>query len=88
MATLIRLNKELFKDEASYQEFVETFREALSGENLPMVLPSDTDDVLFAAISPELTKKVLCDKILQRLGENPSLMDELRDRLENDKIVD
>lgn len=88
MATLIRLNKGLFKDEASYQEFLGTFQEALSGGNLPMVLPSDTDEVLFTAISPELTKQVLCDKILQRFGENPSLMDELRDRLENDKIVD
>jgi hypothetical protein len=87
--TLIRMKdfSSLFKDRASYERFVQIFQEALSGGEMPMVL-TDEEEVLFTAISPESTKEVLCGKILERLSENPSLVDDLRDRLENDNIVD
>ena len=85
----IHLNqhKGLFKDEASYQEFVAIFQQACGNGGLPMVL-DDTDEVLFTAISPDCAKEILCNRILERMGENPRLVDELMDRLENDPIVD
>jgi len=87
--TLIHLGsmKHLFKDEACYREFEQSIRDGLAKGDMPMFL-TETDEVLFTAISPESTKEVLCNRILQRMGENPSLIDDLRDRIENDEIVD
>jgi hypothetical protein len=85
---LIRLEeyKNFFKSDEAYHEFVRVFRDALSGDSMPMVVADE--DIFFTAVSSESTKQILCDRILKRFGENPALIDELRDRLENDDIVD
>jgi hypothetical protein len=86
--TLIKLDqhKRLFRDEASYNQFIQLFRDAFTEGQTPMVI--DDENVLFAAISNQAATEMLAERILDRLGENPSLMDDLTNRLENDPIVD
>jgi hypothetical protein len=81
--------KNLFRDEAAYRQFLGILKHAIEGGTTPMVFAgTDENPFAFSIISLAETKKVLCERILDRLGESPALMAELRDRLENDPIVD
>lgn len=76
--------KSLFKDEASFRTLIQHFRDALENHGMPLVL---TDrEVLFTAVSPEATQDMLCERIVNRLSENPAMLDELEGGL-NDEIV-
>jgi hypothetical protein len=77
--------KGLFKDETSFQTLVQYFRDALANHGMPIVLTNK--EVLFTAVSPEATQDMLCERIVNRLSENPALLDEIEGGL-NDEIVD
>jgi hypothetical protein len=77
--------KGLFKDETSFQALVQYFRDALANRGMPIVLADK--EVLFTAVSPETTQDMLCERIINRLSENPALLDDIEGGL-NDEIVD
>ena len=77
--------KGLFKDETSFHTLVQRFRDALANNAMPQVLTDK--EILFTAVSPEATQDLLCERIVSRLSENPSLLDEIEGGL-NDEIVD
>ena len=79
-------HKDLFKDEASFNKLIGVFKAALDQNAMPMVL--STRELLFTAISPEMTKEVLAERILKRFWENPDRLDELRRRLESGELVE
>jgi hypothetical protein len=79
-------HKGLFKNEASYHELVELFKQALSVNSMPLILAEK--EVVFTALSPEGTKELLRDRILKRFSEDPGLLAEMKDRLEKDVIVE
>jgi hypothetical protein len=77
--------KGLFKDDASFRTFVQRLRDAMANNSMPLVLTDK--EVLFTAISPEATHDMLCERIVNRLSENPALLDEIEGSL-NDEIAD
>jgi hypothetical protein len=77
--------KGLFKDEASFHSLVQRFRDAVANHGMPLVLSDQ--EVLFTAVPPEATHDLLCERIVNRLAENPALLDEIEGGL-NDEIVD
>ena len=77
--------KSLFKDEASYLNLIQRFREALANHAMPLVLTNR--EVLFTAVSPEATHDLLCERIINRLSENPGLLDKIEEGL-GDEIVE
>ena len=76
--------KGLFKDEASFRALIQQFREAMAGNSMPLVLTDK--EVLFTAVSPEATHDMLCERIVSRLSENPTLLDQIEAGL-NDEIL-
>jgi hypothetical protein len=78
--------KDLFKDEASYARFVGLLRASINENAMPIVLAER--EFLFTAVPPGATKEILSERIIRRLWENPGLLDDIRDRLENDPIVE
>jgi hypothetical protein len=78
--------KGLFKDDNAYQAMLNVFTAAFSKSNTPLVFVGK--EVLFTAVSPEGTKQMLTDRILKRISEHPELIDEVKDRLEHDAIVE
>jgi hypothetical protein len=78
--------KGLFKDDAAYRTMIDVFLRAIAKDNSPIV--REGKKVLFAALSPEATKVLLTERILKRLSANPELVEEIKDRLEKDAIVE
>ncbi len=85
-AIILDEHKSLFKDEASYRQFVKLLRSTISQNTMPLILADR--ELLFTAVSPDATKEILSERILKRLWENPDLLDELTSRLESDEIVE
>ena len=67
-------HKDLFKDEASFHQLVSIFRTALDQNSMPMVL--STKELLFTAISPDMTKEILAERILKGFWENPERLNQ------------
>lgn len=78
--------KALFRSEAAFEEFLQVFRTAFKDDAMPLVVSGK--ELLFAAVSRESAQQLLADRILKRLGENPQMLADLRERLESDDIVD
>ena len=76
--------KHLFKDESSYEEFVTGLRESLRYDLRPIMSNSE---VLGASLSAEGIKDVLYDRFVRALSRNPSLIDKLTERIQDDEIV-
>ena len=86
MVIALDKKKDLFRDQAAFDQFVGYIRQALADDAMPLVMSGN--EVLFAAVSGEPAKQLLADRILKRLAENPDMLAELRNRLESDDIVD
>lgn len=78
-------HKNLFRDEQSYEQFVQLLASVL-GQDMSLIM--SRDQVLGAILSPEATKEVLYDRIIRKVSSSPSILEDLRDRIENDEIVD
>ena len=76
----------LFRDKAAYQEFVRLLGESLEDDELHIVL-SDSD-VVCTVMGTETVKEIMQHRILKRFAEQPDLLDELRDRLQDTDLVD
>jgi hypothetical protein len=75
----------LFKDPTSFQNFVSDFTSDLSSDLVPVIA---NHEVVGAIVSREATKDVLCARLVKKLSECPQILDEIKDRIENDEIVD
>ena len=76
----------LFRDENSYREFVRLLIESLDQEELRVIF-SDSD-VVCTVIGPAAVKEIMQHRIIKRFAEQPDLLDELRERLGDDDLVD
>lgn len=77
--------KPLFRDELSFQEFATALKKGLEQDLRPIVCG---EQVLGSVLSAQGTKDVLYDRLIKRITERPSFLDELTDRIENDEIVE
>ncbi len=75
----------LFSDDARYEEFVTWLIVKLGHDFSPVIAGQK---VLGSILSPEATKEVLYERMIQRISECPSILDDIKDRLENDEIVE
>ena len=75
--------KHLFKDESSYEEFVTGLRESLRYDLRPIMSNSEA----VTSLSAEGIKDVLYDRFARALSRNPSLIDKLTERIQDDEIV-
>lgn len=77
--------KRLFKDEASYHELIQGFREALANDATIVVVGEEKP--LFTARTLEEAQRRLRDRIIGRLITKPALLDQILKGLQ-DEIVD
>jgi hypothetical protein len=78
--------KSLFRNEESFNQFISLLEE--SGSRAETVPVWGKSRHLATLVSPSDAKTLVQERILRRIIENPGLLDEVRDRLENDPIVD
>lgn len=78
-------HKNLFRDEESFDQFVKVLTNLL-GQDFSPVIAEET--VLGAVLSPEATKEVLYERMIRKISSSPEVLDEIRDRIENEEIVD
>jgi len=74
----------LFRDHESFTKFVQVLEEKLRDDFSPVLSKAE---ILGAFLSSEATKDVIYDRLIQRMGRNPDLLDELKRRIEDDKTV-
>jgi hypothetical protein len=77
--------KPYFRDETCYEEFVTWLISKLGHDFSPVIA---RQRVLGSLLSAEATKEILYDRMIQRISESPTILDDIKDRLENDEIVD
>jgi len=77
--------RDLFRDSESFSKFINAFRKASSGD-LTMLMASN--EVVGSVMSPQATKDVIYDRMIQRMASKPGLLEEIADRIDNDEIVD
>ena len=77
--------KHLFANEEAFQEFGKEFAESLEFDFRPII---HNGQVVGSTLSPEGTKELLYSKFAKRISENPEVLEEIVDRIENDEIVD
>lgn len=77
--------KHLFRDEDASRKFIATFREAMKGDRMPLVLVGN--EVLCTVISPETTQDLLCKRIIERIMKKPKLIEDIEEGL-HDEIVE
>lgn len=75
-----------FDSYASLAEFREAVLLAIKEGQISVVV-SDSE-VLFAAISPEMTKEMIAKRVATRLAENPNILAEIKERLEEEQPED
>ena len=75
----------LFKDKSAFDQFVAAFGEAAQGD-LSLVLVDNQS--VGAVLSPEAAKEILYERLVKRIASSPEAIDEIRNRIENDDIVD
>lgn len=78
-------HRALFKDDDCFSQFVQILATRLGQDFSPVI---SNQRVLGAVLSPEATKEVLYERMIQRLSNSPKVLDELKDRILNDEIVD
>ena len=77
--------RDLFRDGSSFEHFVTILTKSFAHDLSPVIY---NEDVLGTVLSPGATKEVLYERMIRRLSHSPETLDEIRDRLENDEIVD
>lgn len=78
-------HRKLFRDEASFREFVRILSQQLGKDLSPVI---SNEEVLGAMLSPEATKEMLSERMMRRIATSPEILDEIMDRMEIDEIVD
>jgi hypothetical protein len=75
----------LIRSDADFEKFIDVFEAAiLSGLMTPIF---GKERHLAMLVSPAAAKRHVQDRMLLRMLEKPALLDEMKDRLENDEIV-
>ena len=83
VAQVLKL-EDYVKDPATLGNLVNVFKEVgRSGQ----VYVCSGSEVLFTALSPEMTKEILYNRMTSILSENPNLIKEIQDRL-GEELVD
>ena len=77
---------QLFRDEHSYSEFVRLFSASLDDDEVQVVFAGS--QLLCTVMGPDAVREIMQQRILKRFAEQPDLLDELRDRLGDDYLVD
>ena len=76
----------LFRDAAAYKEFVRILGSSLDNDELRVVFADS--DIVCTVVSPDGIRDLMRHRILARFSEQPDLLDELRQRLEDTELVD
>jgi len=76
----------LFKDEKAYQEFVRLLTESVTTDELRVVFADS--GLVCAVMGPSAIRELMRHRILKRFADQPDLLDELRDRIQEDDLVD
>ena len=76
----------LFRSEADFDFFVSLFKGAAEGAEMTPVLANQRH--LVTLLSPANTTSLVQDLMLRRILGNPSILDDIKDRIENDEIVE
>ena len=86
----LRQHESLFRDRESYQQFVRLLAENLEEDEVRYLFAQtdSTEDLVAALMSPHLLREVTEHRILKRFAEQPDLLEELRQRLNDDELVD
>lgn len=79
-------HKDLFKSEQAFEQFVERMNSSLA--DAPMLAVFSNKKLLFTVVSPDATKDVLYERILRQLSDDPSILDDIQHRIENEEIVE
>lgn len=74
-----------FRDDDAFHQFVERFTEDLDHDMRPIVVDGR---IIGATLSAAGAKEFLGERLEQRIIEDPSILDRLKKRMENDEIVD
>ena len=82
---MLENHRELFRDEASFDHFVEAVK-AASSTDLALIFARH--EIIGAVLSPQAAKQVLCERMVHSIAKNPELLSEIEDRLVNERIVD
>lgn len=84
-ALILDEHRRLFRDDGAFEEYVQLIRDTLRDDFAPVV--SDKE-VLGAVVSPEAAKEMIFDRIAKRLAQHPSMLADVKNRLETNAIVD
>lgn len=85
-AIILDAHRNLFRDDAAFDQFVALFQEDPSHPGFTPVWAKQKH--LTILVSPTNAKKLVQDRMLQQMIEQPSLLDEMKTRLESDDVVD
>lgn len=84
-AFTLETHRELFRDAASFDAFIEAVKQA-SHKDMALILARH--EIIGAVLSPQATKQVLSDRMVHSLARNPELLSQMAERIQNDKIVE
>ena len=85
-AIVLDEHRNRFRSDADFDFFVSLFEGATDEPDLTAVWAKKRH--LASLLSPAQTRSLVQHRMLQRILDDPSLLDDVRDRLENDDIVD
>ena len=80
-------HKTLFASDEALREFVQILHESIDKSGTSIVL-DEKGNVVGAALSSDVMKQILSERILRRLLKAPDLVAKIHHRLEHDEIVD
>jgi hypothetical protein len=76
----------LFRSDEAYREFVRLLVQSLDQDELKVIF-ADTE-VVCTVVGPSAVRDIMQHRIIKRFAEQPDLLDELRERLEDGDLVD
>lgn len=85
-AIVLDAHRNLFRDNAAFDQFVALFQEDPNHPGFTPVWAKQKH--LTILLSPTNAKELVQDRMLRRMLEQPSLLDEMKNRLESDDIVE
>jgi hypothetical protein len=85
-AIVLDEHRNRFRSDADFDFIVSLFEQAAEEADMTPVWAKKRH--LATLLSPANARSLVRDRMLQRILDDPSLLDDVRDRLENDEIVD
>ncbi len=82
----LRKFKDLFRDDAAYAAFISAMRDIADPGVISVLL--DDEQPICGVVSTQDAQDALRTRIVSRLMENPQGLDEIRKRLEDDRMVE